>query len=185
MLDLIRSDVAVYSPHTSFDSAENGINQQLAEGIGLTDIQPLQPELDPSDSSHSDLGAGRWGLLPQACRLTDMISTIKKFLRVEGLHLIGDGQATVSKVAVACGAAGGFLSDAKRIGCDLFVTGETNFHSCLEAEALGIQMLLPGHYATERFAVEQLAIILGKQFPKLEVWASKDEADPLQWVTGD
>src|SRR5262245_174279 len=30
LLELIRSGIAVYSPHTAFDSARSGINQQLA-----------------------------------------------------------------------------------------------------------------------------------------------------------
>ena len=32
LLDLIRAGIAVYSPHTAFDSAASGINQRLAEG---------------------------------------------------------------------------------------------------------------------------------------------------------
>ena len=35
LLDLIRNSIAVYSPHTAFDSARQGINQRLAE-LGLT-----------------------------------------------------------------------------------------------------------------------------------------------------
>ena len=38
LLKLIAAGVAVYSPHTAFDSAAEGINQRLAEGLGLTDI---------------------------------------------------------------------------------------------------------------------------------------------------
>jgi len=184
LLDLIRAGVAVYSPHTCFDSAEDGINQQLAVGLGLTEIVPLQPETIAAETSSSEvvLGSGRWGKLPQPRSMSQLIAALKDFLAVDQLHLIGDETATVSKVAVACGAAGGFLSDAKRIGCELFVTGETNFHSCLEAESLGVQMLLPGHYATERFAVENLADTIGKEFDSVEVWASRDETDPVKWV---
>src|SRR5262245_55505407 len=43
LLDVIRAGVAIHSPHTAFDSAAAGINQQLAEGLGLTQIQPLEP----------------------------------------------------------------------------------------------------------------------------------------------
>src|SRR6187399_1859432 len=44
LLDLVRAGVAVHSPHTAFDSAAAGINQQLAEGLGLKEIQPLVAE---------------------------------------------------------------------------------------------------------------------------------------------
>ena len=43
LLELIRAGIAVHSPHTAFDSAAGGINQQLAAGIGLVNIQPLVP----------------------------------------------------------------------------------------------------------------------------------------------
>jgi dinuclear metal center YbgI/SA1388 family protein len=43
LLDLAAARVAVYSPHTAYDSAAGGINQQLAELLGLLDIRPLEP----------------------------------------------------------------------------------------------------------------------------------------------
>ena len=45
------------------------------------------------------------------------------------------------------------------------VLGEARFHTCLEAEAAGIGLLLPGHFASERFAVECLAEVLGPAVP--------------------
>src|SRR5664279_2821773 len=42
LLDLIAAQIAVYSPHTAFDSAPRGINARLAEGLGLRDIAPLK-----------------------------------------------------------------------------------------------------------------------------------------------
>src|SRR5205809_4480925 len=56
LLDLIRAGVAIYSPHTAFDSAAAGINQQLAEGLGISRIEPLDPTT----------GAGRWGEFSEA-----------------------------------------------------------------------------------------------------------------------
>ncbi len=38
---IITSDVAVYSAHTNLDAAEAGMNQVLAEKLGLKNIQPL------------------------------------------------------------------------------------------------------------------------------------------------
>ena len=43
-------------------------------------------------------------------------------------------------------------------------------------------MLLPGHYATERFGMEELAKELQAEFKSLKVWASERECDPLQVV---
>ncbi len=83
---------------------------------------------------------------------------------------------------MACGAAGEFLEAARMASCEAMVLGEARFHTCVEAEAWGIGLLLPGHFASERFAVEDLAELLAKEFPEVQVWASREERDPLQWL---
>jgi putative NIF3 family GTP cyclohydrolase 1 type 2 len=88
----------------------------------------------------------------------------------------------VRAVAVACGSGGDLLEAAQRAGCDCFVTGEARFHTCLAAEALGLGLILAGHFASERFAVERLAELLAAQFPAATVWACRVERDPVQWV---
>ena len=178
LLQLIEASIAIHSPHTAFDSASAGINQRLAEGIGLQEIQPLVPRPDDEDQ----LGAGRCGRLADPLPLSVVAQRLKVQLSVAGLHQVGSVEQRVSKVAVACGSAGEFLGPARESGCTLLVTGETNFHTCLEAEATGVALLLPGHYASERFAVENLAEVLGAQFEELDVWASRREQDPLLWV---
>lgn len=40
---LARADIAVYSPHTAYDNAVDGINDQLARRLGLEKIGPLRP----------------------------------------------------------------------------------------------------------------------------------------------
>jgi len=59
-----------------------------------------------------------------------------------------------------------FLKDAHRAGCQALLTGEARFHACLEARDLNVAMILPGHYATERPAMETLATRLVTQFPE-------------------
>lgn len=43
---LVKADIAVYSAHTNLDSAPAGLNQYLAEKLGLTDIKPLFPAIN-------------------------------------------------------------------------------------------------------------------------------------------
>jgi putative NIF3 family GTP cyclohydrolase 1 type 2 len=59
------------------------------------------------------------------------------------------------------------------------ITGEATFHTCLEAESLGIGLGLLGHYWSERFAMERLALSLSEPFPELTIWASRSEHDPI------
>lgn len=174
LLELIAARVAVFSAHTAFDSAGEGINQQLAEGLGLRRILPLMPQTEGN-------GSGRFGVVEGEIRLRNLVDRLKRFLSIEHLHIVGELERNVRRIAVACGAAGEFLKAARDHGCDALVVGEARFHTCLEAEASGIALLLPGHFASERFAMEHLAKAIARQFPPVEVWASRTERDPIQW----
>jgi dinuclear metal center YbgI/SA1388 family protein len=174
LLDLIAARIAVYSPHTAFDSAPQGINERLARGLGLRDIAPLKLHAEGG-------GSGRFGTLETPLTLLELGEKLKSFLNIKGLQFVGQAEQKVRKVAVACGAAGEFLPLARENGCDCLVVGETRFHTCLEAESLGIGLILPGHYASERFALECLAGVLTEKFPALEIWPSRREKDPIWW----
>ena len=172
---LAAGQIAVYSPHTAFDSATLGINQRLARGLGLADPKPIRylPQVEPP------IGSGRWGRLDPAITLGELADRLKRFLDLTSVMMVGDADRSVSTVAVACGAADEFLADAVARSCDVFITGEARFHTCLDAVAHGVAMLLPGHFSSERFAVERLAGELEVAFPDLTVWAAEREFDPL------
>lgn len=176
---LARGGVAVYSPHTAFDSAAEGINQQLAEGVGLTEIRPLRPIAgEPPDSP---VGSGRIGKFTPAFSLREVAQRLATFLRIPRLQVVGDLNRPISTVATACGSGESYLPAVIEAGADLLITGEASFHPCLEAEARNLALLLPGHYASERFALETLASRLQRAFPSLEIWPSALEHDPLCW----
>ena len=185
LLDLIRAGVAVYSPHTSWDSAQAGINRQLAQLLGLRSARPLRPKLQPMAEDGTvaqPIGAGRFGDLSRAMSLGDFVELVKRQLGVTNTQFVGDPEREVCRVGVACGAAAEFMRDAAREGCDALLTGEARFHSCLEAQSLGIALIIPGHYATERPAMVRLAGFLKAQFPDLTTWPSEAETDPVQWA---
>ena len=82
LFDLIRANIAVYAPHTALDAAPGGVNDCLADLIGLTDPQPLEPlplqtdqhykiivfvpQLDLEDVSQAMFAAGAGQIGPQA-----------------------------------------------------------------------------------------------------------------------
>lgn len=176
---LASAGIAIYSPHTAFDSAAEGINVRLAEGIGLTDIVPLVslgPNIDPK------LGIGRQGILAPAITLAELVARAKAFLKIPMVGVVGSDDRIVRRVAVGCGSAADHLSDAARAGCDCFVTGEASFHKLVEAEAGDTALVVVGHYASERFGVERLAEVIQREFAQLTVWAARQEQDPLRYA---
>lgn len=154
------------------------------------DVYPLKPLSsggeaggvgNPRGVPHN--GEGRFGDLPHPLTLSELAACAQRALGASAVQLVGDPARTVRTVALACGAAGEFLSDAIKHKADVFLTGEVRFHDALTARGAGVALVLPGHYATERPAVEDLAAKLGTDFPGVEVWASRDECDPL-WSAG-
>lgn len=175
LLKLIRSGIAVYSPHTAFDSASAGINQHLAIGLGLQEIRPLVPAL----GGDGDEGAGRCGLVGEPLTHRDLAERTKEFLNIDAVRLVGAEDQNVTRVAIACGSGGSLLEAAIAAECDALVTGEMTFHTCLEAQARGVGVILAGHFASERFALLSLADYLTDQLAGVQVWASRLERDPL------
>jgi dinuclear metal center YbgI/SA1388 family protein len=282
LLNLVQAGTAVYSPHTAFDNCAGGINDLMAQKLGLTNVGPLRvgegaakcklvvfvPDKDltrVSDalfaagageigqyrecsfrlsglgtffgtegtnptigvkgrredveewrlevvcperrveqivaamrSAHSyeepaydvyalrrertGLGEGRLGTLATPVPLDAFARSVKEALNAAWAQMVGTPQRLVQRVAVACGAAGEFLTDAVARQADVFLTGEVRFHDCLAAQAAQLALVLPGHYATERGGVEALAALLQQQFPALQIWASRREREPLAFV---
>jgi dinuclear metal center YbgI/SA1388 family protein len=139
------------------------------------DVYPLQ-------SKPGTIGEGRVGRLSSPAQLANLAAMVKERLRAGGVQLLGDAARPIERVAIACGAAGEFLSDARGAKADVFLTGEMRFHDYLKAKELGIALILPGHYATERPGVEELADRLASEWPGLRVWPSERETDPVIWV---
>jgi dinuclear metal center YbgI/SA1388 family protein len=127
-------------------------------------------------------GEGRVGNLPVETPLSELAATIRNKLSAGPTQVVGDLDRPVKRVAIACGAAGEFLADALKAKADVFLTGEMHFHDYLSADAQGIALVLPGHYATERPTVEELATRLQREFAGLGIWASRREAEPVRWV---
>lgn len=175
LLDLIEAGIAVYSPHTAFDNAELGINQWLAESLGLNSIEPLrlfQPGLPG--------GSGRMGLLAESHSKQKFLEKLTKILGAGYLEVAWHGSDRVRRVGLACGSAAEYLSDALQAKCDTFVTGEARFHSAVECQSRECNLVLTGHFSSERPAVVRLARLLSERLFGVECFASDEDRNPLE-----
>ena len=175
LLDLAEAGIVVFSPHTAFDSAANGINQWLAESMGLCGLKPLR-----TSDQGATVGAGRCGTFPVPMARNEFLAKVAEVVGARFLEVAWNGPDHVRTVAVACGSGADFLEDAVSAGCDAFVTGEARFHTVLDSQSHEISVVLTGHYASERPAVVWLASLLKTRFPDTEVFASENDRDPLE-----
>jgi dinuclear metal center YbgI/SA1388 family protein len=173
LLGLLEHQVAVYSPHTSHDSAATGINQQWAELLKLANIRPLIPQAD-----NETIGTGRIGMLTEPVSVITIVHFVKNKMKLDACQYVGSPSTKVSRIAITCGAADELVEQAIKQNAELLIIGEARFHTCLEAESENLSLIIPGHYASERFALEHLAERI-KADNKINAWASKDERDAI------
>jgi len=162
----------VVCPQSKLDAVVRAFRAAHTYEEPAFDIYPLQA--DPTRH-----GSGRIGVLPQPTPLAEFAAGVRSQLQANSVQIVGDPSKVIRTVALACGAAGEFVHDAVRARADVFLTGELRFHDALAAEAKGIAVIVAGHYATERPAVEDLARRLAGAFPEAVTWASRDERDPV------
>lgn len=241
---LIKNDIAVYAAHTNLDIANGGVNDLLAEALGLTNTEVLVPsyadklkklvvfvpvenaqgvkkaiglagagsignyshcafsatgvgqylpgeetnpfignkgkleevrevrvetivpesieksvlsamieahpyeevayDLYPLENKGESLGLGRVGMIPKMT-LRDFAQHVKKSLDVHTVRVVGDLDATVSKVAVLGGDGNKYYMSAKFKGADVYVTGDIYYHTAHDAMMAGLNMVDPGH----------------------------------------
>ena len=175
IVELIRRGIALYTAHTNLDCVRGGVNDVLAELLGIGDAEILQP----LNQHTPDAGLGRIGVLREATRLEAYVRTVATALGNEGVRYCGSGADEIRKVA-CCGGAGAFLmTEAKARGADAFVTADVKHHDGIRAEEIGLALVDAGHFATEAPVIPVLAARLAENMPGLTIAVSALRADPF------
>jgi dinuclear metal center YbgI/SA1388 family protein len=128
---LIRAGIAHFAAHTNADRAVGGVNDALADALGLVDTAPLVPAvaaLDPRE------GLGRVGALAAPVTLRAFAAHVAARLpeTAWGVRAAGDAERIVRRVAVCGGSGGGELAAATAAGADVFVTSDITHHTAAE-----------------------------------------------------
>jgi len=170
----ISNSIAIYSPHTAWDNAPAGINRQLAHTLQLGNLRCMQPSPIP-ELAAKELGSGIVGDFATPIQIHELWRRLKA--NVPGIQhrCTESDDKVVSRVAIVCGSGGSLMHLAAKHRCDAFVTGEATYHQVIEAQATGLAMLLMGHFASERFAMQKLATLLADSLTGVECLASESE----------
>ena len=155
---LIKNNISVFAAHTNLDSALGGVNDVLAEKIGLTEIKMFGDE---------EISLGRLGKLPEPMTAENFAALVKKNLNAETVRLVNAGNFLISKVGICSGAGSEFILKTKFLGADAFVTGDLKYHEAQSAVENKIHVIDAGHFATEFPIVHALAEKLSAEFDKL------------------
>lgn len=167
LLVLAERQIAAVCAHTNLDAVHGGVNDALAQKLGLVQIEQLKQ--DGVDASGRPYGIGRVGNTAGVPMYAPAFAAfVKKALGANGVRYV-DARRPVRRVAVGGGACADMLKDALAMGCDTFVTADVKYNGFLDAKALGVNLIDAGHYPTEQVVVPVLAKWLESGFPKVEV----------------
>lgn len=140
--------------HTNFDTVCKGVNDVLADLLGLQDISPLVP----ADASFpADAGLGRIGCYHQPKKKADFIELLLQVLELDSVQIAGELPDTITAVALCGGSGSEFTETAKRSGADLYISAEIKHNVARWAEENDFCIIDGTHYATEKPAVKLLA----------------------------
>jgi dinuclear metal center YbgI/SA1388 family protein len=171
---LVRNGITAVNAHTNLDCAPGGINDTLAEILGLSDIEIIDPK--GNETKYGLLRAGTVSQQP----LNTFMAFVKERLGCQALRFV-DGGKPVHKVAVGGGSCGSDLMDAVKAGCDTFVTADVKYNQFHDAKSYGINMIDAGHFHTENPGCIVLAEKLRKAFPEITVEVSQKHKDHMNF----
>jgi dinuclear metal center YbgI/SA1388 family protein len=168
--------VAVLAAHTNLDAARGGLNDVMAEILGVTAAVPLRP--------HPDLpscGLGRVGTV-RPVTLSALAEAVAHGFGGAPVSYAGDPWLQVRKVACCTGSGASMIDDARAAEADAFVTSDLKYHDADRAGGLPL-VHLP-HARAERVAMKRWSKVLGKAVGPhgVEVRFAETDTDPWQVV---
>lgn len=165
LIKAIKNDVALYSSHTNFDSAEGGLSDLLCEELGLRNIKVLKT----TSYGSTEYGAGRYGETKPTDGM-EFINRVKTRLSLDGIRYVGQIPQTITKVAVYNGSYDrDIIDNLISISPVILITGDLKYHDAQELLYNGIFTIDAGHYGTEVIFVDELAKIIEERFSNLNV----------------
>ena len=177
ILFLAQNGISAINAHTNLDCAPGGVNDVLAETLGLREIRVLEPMGE--DEQGRPWGLLRAGTVDQQ-PLEAFLAQVKARLQAQGLRYV-DGGKPVQTVAAGGGACADELPAVLRAGCDTFVTADVKYNEFYDAKAAGVNLIDAGHFATENPVVAVLAAKLRAAFPEIPVECAENHRDYMNF----
>lgn len=156
LLVAARSGVDVLSLHTNLDAAPGGLNDYLANRVGLTEVTVPLPAR-----------CARLGKVSEAMSVVALGELVARELALSHIRVVSHGDGLVQRVFLASGSGMGYLHEAVQNGADVMVTGDVRYHAAKEALELGMPVIDAGHYGLEKFAPQVLMEAFRTEFRSL------------------
>ena len=147
ILDAWNGGVSVISLHTRLDVGKGGVNDALANRLGLTVCGTFGDEESPE--------LGRLAELSEPIDPLAFAEHVRQALGCEAIHLTGE--RPVRRIALVGGDGKDFVRPAMKAGADTLITGAAGYNMALDASEDGLNVIEAGHYHTEAPVLDRLA----------------------------
>lgn len=178
--ELIKHDINVFAMHTNFDAAHNGMNDWLAQQLGLLDIESLV-----SHEETENPGIGRVGRLEVPLTRNDLLNFLKETYQRQQLVVIEkEEKESYQKVGIVGGAGSSFLSAALENEVDVFITGDVTYHQGHDFYEAGFMTIDAGHYIESIFVpglTKDLQEMINENNWNITVTASQENTNPFSY----
>ncbi len=162
------SGMTFIASHTCLDIAEGGVNDCLAEKVGITNVIPTDEDIFLKIGKIEKTTAKEFAI------------KIKKALGGSVSYTLPEKQ--IKTVAFCSGSGGDLITLAKEKGADALLTGEAKHHHYLLSDDIDVSLLVAGHYETENIICESLEKLIKEKFgDRLEVKVSSQKP-PVNYI---
>ena len=177
IIELIKSDISLYSCHTNLDSTEGGINDKIVEILGYYKGIIME---NINIKGYENAGIGRIVSLNKQVQTTEIIDNVKKKLGIKHVR-VAIGNETASKIAIINGSGQDFFSKALALKADCIITGDTTYHFVSDYKEMGISIIDAGRFNTEWIVFLEVMKKIQDKFKSIEFIPSKFSKDPYEF----
>jgi dinuclear metal center YbgI/SA1388 family protein len=161
--DIIDNEINIYSMHTNFDMANQGMTKLLTKKLGCDYFDVLK-----INDADKNIGYGGVIDLGKDFEKKDVLKLVKEKLEVENFKLLSNNKKTYRKLSICGGSGGDFLREASQIS-DIYVTGDIKYHEYQLAYELGLDVIDIGHYNSEKFFMNYISDIIKRKSKEVDV----------------
>jgi GTP cyclohydrolase I len=176
----LRNRLAIYTMHTNLDAAAGGLNDLLAEKVGMQGLKPLAGGTE----RRLRAGMGRTGMLRARLPLNQLALKLKKGLKLEAVRVVGNAENLVKRVAVSTGSGSSLLPYFLSSTAEVFITGDLRYHDAREIETAGRCAIDIGHFHSEHLMTDAVAQglqrALNRRRARIQVQAYPNEKEPFR-----
>lgn len=140
-------NIPIYSAHTNLDKADGGTTDTLINVLGFAKAYKVGDFLRSVEQENE-------------ISLEDFIKNIKEKLNLTNIRVVNNlGIKKAKKIAFCAGSGADFLSEAEKVGAQIFVTGDLKYHTALDSNVIIIDV---GHFESEYPVLKTLQDLLEK-----------------------